>query len=1244
VSDKDATLTTLVNAIGASARPRLLFITHAWGGGVERHIADLIDITKDRVDTLVLRGISGGGVELRWHSNGVAPNVARVGGFSHANVNEWIDALRALSFARVHLHHVHGWDPAVLDLMDALDLPLDITVHDYAGICPQYHLADENGRYCGEPDENVCTSCISRRPHPWGLGITAWREMMRLMFARAERVIVPSRDVINRLERYMSALKPLHWPHHDPSPAPVDVIKVAIIGALSKTKGLDVVLDTIAKAAITAPDLAFRLIGHAAEPLPDNFTYTGSYDDSELPRLIAIERPDVLWFPSQVPETHSYTLTVAIASGLPVVATALGAHIERLQAYAGCDLISHTAAAQEWIDAMKRLGSTQRRPDYVQRALPSSPDDYADRYLSPICGGPIKPLNVSNLTTLLGAAPDAPTAVDRPIVNVFDIARRGGHRESMDFIESQIKAISMTETTIVGGSEARTLRDEVRALQHDISISAAAHLHEHREASERIERLEEAVSIHEGNIERMQADGRLAVKHIAHLEHELQRVTTSLSWRITRPARAFIRGINMLRRVIAVSARVVFNEREAGTRLLRLVRRGGLASVINRTKTELHRQSAASTASAVAAPTPPSVVHPLNLRTSDCAPMLSVIIPVYDQHLTTFACLASIAEHSPSCTFEVIVMDDAGAEIAADALSCVSGVRVIRNERNLGFIGNVNRGAEAAVGTYLLILNNDTLVTRGAIDAMVETFRVHDRVGMVGAKLLNSNGTLQEAGGIVWRDGSAWNWGRNQDAAHPQFNFVRDVDYCSGAALLIERRLFLDLGGFDSHFAPAYYEDTDLAFRIRAHGLRVLYQPHAEIFHIEGVSHGRDESSGIKAYQAKNERKFFERWQTQLLHHRENSQQPELEAHRSTKLNILVVEACMITPDQDSGSIRMLNLLKILKQLGHHVVFLADNLEGTQKYRCQLESVGVETLFGTWAGSTRRVLRERGRDLDIVMFCRHYIASAYVDVVRLMAPRAKIFFDTVDLHFLREEREANLLGNRAMLAAAAITREKELYVIRKSDVTIVVSEVEQRLLTQLVPSAKVVVVSNIHVPIGEVPGFDARDGILFVGGFRHPPNADAVIWYANEILPRVQRLLPGVMTRIVGSNVTEDIRKLNSEHLNIIGYVENIEPLLRSARVSIAPLRFGAGVKGKINEAMNYGIPVVATTSAVEGMDVTHTYDVMVADEAEDFAQAIVALHEQRGLWESISKNGQRNLNEKFSIDVAAEAVNGILA
>jgi O-antigen biosynthesis protein len=1224
-------IATLARAIDTSDKPRLLFITHAWGGGIERHVLDLIAMIGEKVDVLLMRGFLNGGVELAWHSNAQPVESVRVGGFSDATLNHWVCALDALSFERIHLHHIHGWPRAIVSLIEQLKRPLDITIHDYASICPQYHLADEHGRYCGEPDLAGCRACVAKRPHTWGLQIAEWRALMRDLLAHASRVIAPSEDVASRITRYYAQITPVIWPHAEVAISVPSLTKVAILGGLSPVKGLATVRDVVAYAKQHAPLLEFRLIGHAAEPLPAGMTATGSYEDVELPRLIASERPDVIWFPAQVPETFSYTLSVAIASGIKIVASDLGSFRERLAKLDRHRLVAHTATQAQWIDAL--IGKSVATCD-PSNAPAAETNNYATRYLEGLRDHvPVVQPQTELLRSLL---PQHDPPVDQgthAAIDIFKVGRYGGHRASLDVIESEIARLEPGESGFVGSRVyLRTVRDlgEVRFRLNDSNRQLADTRHHFAVATSTIEQRE-----HE--IDNLQHQARHAAQRIEQLERDFARVTQSKSWKITRP----LRGATAVLRVsprIARSLGKALREPKRFADGLRLLRENGFVRTIRL----LEGKSTAMPHSLALAIEPPCI-EPLRLRTSE-KPTLSIVIPVYEQHETTFGCLRSIAEFRPSVPYEVIVMDDTSPTPAAAALSVVEGVRFVRNEKNLGFLGNVNRGAHEARGEYLLILNNDTLLTVGAIDALVNTFRDHENVGLVGAKLLNADGTVQEAGGIVWRDGSAWNWGRGEYPHDPRFNFVRNADYCSGAALAIRRDLFLDMGGFDVHFAPAYYEDTDLAFRVRARGLRVVYQPHAEVYHLEGVSHGRDQSSGIKAYQVTNAKKFFERWQETLASHGTNGERAAREAHRGTKFNILIVEAFLITPDQDSGSLRLLNIMRLLVSEGHHVTFVAENLQGTSKYRCLLEASGVEVLHGDWARNVNHVLRTRGRDCDVIMFCRHYVASAHIDAARLYSPHATILFDTVDLHFLREEREAALLGSAGVLAAAQKTKADELSLCRRADATIVVSEVEKKILAELAPSARVEILSNVHRMETERASFDERSGVLFVGGFRHPPNVDAVKWYAQFVLPILHERAPDIVTRIVGSNMPNEIEALKQPGLEIVGFVEDIKPILRRARVSIAPLRYGAGVKGKVNEAMNFGIPVVATALAVEGMHMTSGHDCLVADDPEIFAEHVIALHTDPALWQRISGNAFASVEAHFSMASARDALLRILS
>src|SRR5574337_607085 len=245
-------------------------------------------------------------------------------------------------------------------------------------------------------------------------------------------------------------------------------------------------------------------------------------------------------------------------------------------------------------------------------------------------------------------------------------------------------------------------------------------------------------------------------------------------------------------------------------------------------------------------------------------PQVSVVITMHGELAHTLACLRSLARHGAQVPFEVIVVDDASPDASAATLAQIGGLRLLRNAANLGFIGSCNAGAAAARGEFLLFLNNDTQVSSGWLDALLRCFAERPDCGIAGSRLVYPDGRLQEAGGIVFADGSCWNYGRFESRDAPAFGYRRQVDYASGAALLIRSALFRQLDGFDERYAPGYYEDTDLAFAVRLLGLNVYYEPASLVVHCEGISAGTDPARGMKRHQATNQAKFTGKWRTDL--------------------------------------------------------------------------------------------------------------------------------------------------------------------------------------------------------------------------------------------------------------------------------------------------------------------------------------------------------------------------------------------
>ncbi len=723
--------------------------------------------------------------------------------------------------------------------------------------------------------------------------------------------------------------------------------------------------------------------------------------------------------------------------------------------------------------------------------------------------------------------------------------------------------------------------------------------------------------------------GRNAVE-LARAVGRIKELETSTSWRVTAP----LRVLGQFRKQLKYKLRRVNDlARHTANRVplaWKILRSDGFGALAQRLRTKVGARQFIPTAECQTALAP---IGRLVLATCavDKLPRVSIVIPVYGHDDHTFNCLASIAAQTRLDDVEIIVVDDASPVPATQALGGVSGVTFLRATQNGGFIESCRLGGERARGEFLILLNNDVQVTAGWLENLLAVFRTRPDAGLVGARLVYPDGRLQEAGGIVWQDGSAWNWGRGDDPDRPQYRYLRAVDYCSGACLAIRMTDWRHLGGFDKLYAPAYYEDTDLAFRVRQLGKKVYYQPASTIVHFEGISSGTDESSGIKRHQVINRTSFLARWESVLKSHHRNGYLPHQEADRGAKTRVLVVEACMITPDQDSGSVRMLAMLELLVELGCKVSLVADNIEYRQPYVGQLQQAGVEVWHHPFVDSVAQLLAERGKDYDVIIFCRHYIAARYIADVRTWAPQAKIVFDTVDLHYLREQRLAELDGSATLHESASVTRQQELGVIAASDLTLVVSPVEKDLLARELPSAAVEILSNIHELQSAGRGYAERVGLIFVGGFRHPPNVDAVVWFVNQVWPIILQRQADITLTIVGSNMPASIRALTATNVVVAGFVEDIDPLLDSSRISIAPLRYGAGVKGKINQAMAYGLPVVATVAAAEGMDLKDGEDLLIADSPQAFADAVVRLYNDENLWNRLALGGRSNVEKNFS-------------
>lgn len=629
------------------------------------------------------------------------------------------------------------------------------------------------------------------------------------------------------------------------------------------------------------------------------------------------------------------------------------------------------------------------------------------------------------------------------------------------------------------------------------------------------------------------------------------------------------------------------------------------------------------------------------------APDISIIIPVFNQLTFTLACITSVLATPSRYTYEIIVADDCSSDetpnIFGRGLGCI---RYVRGENNQGFIRNCNAAARQARGRYLVFLNNDTLVLPSWLDELIGALESNTDIGLVGSKLIYPDGRLQEAGGIIWQDASAWNFGRYDKPRKPEYSYQRDVDYVSGASIALPRSVWEEMNGFDEWYDVAYGEDSDLALRVRQSGRRVVLQPLSCLVHFEGISSGTDVTQGVKAYQVSNAKKLAERWRDVLATHRPNGECPEREKERPVLRRALVIDHCTPTPDQDAGSLTCYEIMRSLQANGFKVTFIPeDNFLYMPKETRALQRIGIEAVYWPFYGSVEQYLNAYGALFDVVLIFRQGAASRHLNTVRRLAPAAKVVFHTSDLHFVREQREAALKGRElGSLASADATRMREVSIIKAVDCTIVHSTYEKEILAKEAPAAHVYVFPWILDVIGRKADFQHRAGMMFLGGYRHLPNVDAVLYFADKVWPLVHQKLPDAEFLVVGSNAPPELTALDGKDgIKVAGYVSDLQPLFEQVRLSVAPIRYGAGIKGKVAMSLAHGVPVVCTECAAEGMGMTNGREAVVADDPGLMAEEIIRLYLDADRWQAMSDSGLAFIDTHYSSALGERRVVEIL-
>lgn len=635
---------------------------------------------------------------------------------------------------------------------------------------------------------------------------------------------------------------------------------------------------------------------------------------------------------------------------------------------------------------------------------------------------------------------------------------------------------------------------------------------------------------------------------------------------------------------------------------------------------------------------------PIRIPTST-NPVASIIIPCHNKFSHTYCCLAAVAFAATRIPYEVILVDDGSEDETLQAEEIFHNITVVHNPIAQRFIRACTAGSLQAKGDYLVLLNNDTEVTVGWLDKLVDAFTRFKSVGIAGSKLLYPDGTLQEAGGIVWNTGNPWNYGKNMSAHDPRFRYARQADYLSGAALMISREAWDSVGGLSSYLEPMYFEDTDICFKVREAGFSTWYIPSSTVFHYEGATSGTDVTEGFKAFQEINRPKFKRKWSKAFRSLGTEGERPDIVKDRNISFRVLFVDYQVSMPDKDAGSMAAINEIKLLQSFGAKVTFLPTNLGHFGSYVDELERDGVEVITAPFFLSLETFFLERAAEFDLFYVNRYNVATEVIRFIRRSNPTSKIILNLTDLHYLRLLRKAAADGSAELREQAMEIKRVEVEMMENADLVLSYSSHELAAIESSTNCKASTALCPWFVDLPEhVPSREHRQGIAFLGSYAHHPNIEGILWFDEQVMPLLQsRVDTSGLLHLYGSRMTKSIQELASDSVLTHGYVEKISTVYTQHMVFLAPLLSGAGIKGKVINALAYGIPSVLSPYAAEGIGLRDGHDCIIASTPEQWADAIATLLQDPVLWMTISTNSRAYARASFSYDLARRRMGEIL-
>lgn len=580
--------------------------------------------------------------------------------------------------------------------------------------------------------------------------------------------------------------------------------------------------------------------------------------------------------------------------------------------------------------------------------------------------------------------------------------------------------------------------------------------------------------------------------------------------------------------------------------------------------------------------------HRLGQVKKNRATKVSVVIPTYGRIDLLFNLLVSLANSSISTPTEIFVCDDCSGIDVSILGYFFPNVNFLNSAHNRGFLRNVNEAISSTHGEYLVIANNDLLVQREALDELVRPLVEDSKTGVVGGLVLSSDGTVQECAGAIWADGTAWNLFRGQAESNGMPKNVREADYISGCWLATRRSTWDSVGGFSDELAPAYCEDMDYCLKVRQLGQRVIVNPHSRVTHLEGQTMGTDVTSKVdgKRYQDINQRKVFAKWHAILptLYAPNGSLSLQFRGYKHLKPFAMIYDHYCPEPDRDAGSKTVFEFIKaICDSQAYYPIFVPMN-NNYSKYSAQLEKMGVEVIHGSGWSRLENLLTTMGEHVGLTLCSRLSVARHFQWHIQKSSGKKLVY-----IHDVEEVRHATAWGlndsqNLITTYQKHVSKWQSIYEMFDQVVTCSSNETEN-------------LADKLRVPIFTVPPYqEPRDTVtplpstkcemLFIGSVNHTPNLVGIEWFVNSVFPYVRQNFPDATLHLAGSGF-ETCAWLQRAGVMLHGQVsENTLKFLYSkCNISVAPLLEGAGVKGKVVEALAQGRPCLGTDIAYQGME-----------------------------------------------------------